>query len=605
MNPRRSSRARPNPPSTTMQHTNPSSSSTAIGRPERNTRSNNKVSPSRRASTQRSQSLDDAADPGSRNETLHTRHRQRSRDEDENNHLSPVNDEYDEEEGDEEEITRCICGQSDFPGLPPPSRALLGRISRKSGAKEELNPNASAAASDSLADEPGSLFIQCDACKVWQHGGCVGIMDEAACPEEYFCEECRKDLHRIITYSDGQKCSHYIPVIGPQSPASSSSSRDNSRNSRDKKPKNDPTTVGTKRRSTMNSRDAAYDEEEQLRRAIEESKEESKFILEDTGNGKGKRRRSDSEVNKQATKRQRTASPSPSKQSSSQSGSDDEGKPKSGANGNNKKTRATAARNQREKESDVEKEVENETAPEPAGRRKGRSERRKGEDEPEPPEASPSKASSNPPAQSTADTPETAPESAAPKASTRKTGRPARRGRVGRNQYTRDRDVNGNMDGSYTNGNSPRRGQSRDGANGDSPTGANGVQLNGGESGRPSRPRYMNPNRTTMNDMRKRVAAILEFISRMQVEMAASAEQATPPNDEEGKVSSKPSLVEAAFLVQNAANGDSSTPTSKTQNGDDTPKERDFKELSSVEMMDVLTRGLLKWQQEYGKYGDK
>lgn len=59
------------------------------------------------------------------------------------------------------------------------------------------------AASDPLADEPGSLFIQCDKCQVWQHGGCVGIMDEASCPDEYFCEECRKDLHKIITHSNG------------------------------------------------------------------------------------------------------------------------------------------------------------------------------------------------------------------------------------------------------------------------------------------------------------------------------------------------------------------------------------------------------------------
>lgn len=118
----------------------------------------------------------------------------------------------------------------------------------------------------------------------------------------------------------------------------------------------------------------------------------------------------------------------------------------------------------------------------------------------------------------------------------------------------------------------------------------------------------MNPNRTTMNDMRRRVAGILEFISRMQVEMAASGEQATPPNGENGS-SSKQSLAVATSLVQNivgerALNGDTPTPDNAAQNGE-TPKERDFKELNSMEMMDVLTRGLLKWQQEYGKYGDK
>ena len=95
--------------------------------------------------------------------------------------------------------------------------------------------------------------------------------------------------------SRSQKCSHYVPVVGPDSPSSSSSSsRDNSRNTRDKKAKNDA--AGSKRRSTMNSRDAAYDEEEQLRRAIEESKEESKSVLGDTGNRRPKRTRSDDEV---------------------------------------------------------------------------------------------------------------------------------------------------------------------------------------------------------------------------------------------------------------------------------------------------------------------
>lgn len=54
-----------------------------------------------------------------------------------------------------------------------------------------------------MSDDIGSMFIQCDSCKVWQHGGCVGIMDEDMSPDEYFCEECRKDLHRIRGESNG------------------------------------------------------------------------------------------------------------------------------------------------------------------------------------------------------------------------------------------------------------------------------------------------------------------------------------------------------------------------------------------------------------------
>jgi hypothetical protein len=76
--------------------------------------------------------------------------------------------------------------------LPPSRRDALGRVGVK---PEDGLP--STESSDLLSDDIGSMFIQCDSCKVWQHGGCVGIMDEEMSPDEYFCEECRKDLHRI------------------------------------------------------------------------------------------------------------------------------------------------------------------------------------------------------------------------------------------------------------------------------------------------------------------------------------------------------------------------------------------------------------------------
>lgn len=46
----------------------------------------------------------------------------------------------------------------------------------------------------------------------------------------------------------------------------------------------------------MNSRDAAYDEEELIRRAIEESKEDTKSIPDDTASRRTKRSRSESET---------------------------------------------------------------------------------------------------------------------------------------------------------------------------------------------------------------------------------------------------------------------------------------------------------------------
>lgn len=92
---------------------------------------------------------------------------------------------------DEEEITRCICGQDEYPG--PPSDTGKSRDAQLSSITD----------SDLLNDEAGGLYIQCDMCKVWQHGGCVGIMEEATTPDEYFCEECRKDLHKVMTSPKG------------------------------------------------------------------------------------------------------------------------------------------------------------------------------------------------------------------------------------------------------------------------------------------------------------------------------------------------------------------------------------------------------------------
>ena len=107
-----------------------------------------------------------------------TRRRTREQDVDEDD-LAKLDDDLDDEMVEEDEVTRCVCGYQEYPG--PPSDAM-----------KSLE-----------GDDLSGLFIQCDICKVWQHGGCVGIMDEAASPEEYFCEECRKDLHKVTTSPKG------------------------------------------------------------------------------------------------------------------------------------------------------------------------------------------------------------------------------------------------------------------------------------------------------------------------------------------------------------------------------------------------------------------
>lgn len=120
-----------------------------------------------------------------------------------------------------------------------------------------------------------------------------------------------------------------------------------------------------------------------------------------------------------------------------------------------------------------------------------------------------------------------------------------------------------------------------------------------------------------MIEMKRRVAAILDFISRMQVEMAASGENVTPPdnnatNNNNG-AASRASLIKGvqdqlgSLLASTTSEGASvaSSAGSIADSDATREKEKDFKDLTSIEMMDVLTRHLLKWQQEYGKYGEK
>lgn len=182
-----------------------------------------------------------------------------------------------------------------------------------------------------------------------------------------------------------------------------------------------------------------------------------------------------------------------------------------------------------------------------------------------------------------------------PKPSHKKTGRPpAKRGRVGRNQYTRDRDPPANADLNT----SPARSNGSNGDDRGTPH-INGTHSPSTHANKPdaggtkSKLKHLNPNRTTMNDMKRRVAAILEFILHTQSEMASSdptraSSTITPPDSGGSK---------EGGMAQKLLEG---------QNGLMDDLEVDgFRELSSVEMMEVLTRRLVKWQGEYGKWGDK
>lgn len=59
-------------------------------------------------------------------------------------------------------------------------------------------------------DDSG-FFIQCENCGCWQHGYCVGITNDDA-PEKYWCEQCKPELHHIYTSDLGEQRSVYKPI---------------------------------------------------------------------------------------------------------------------------------------------------------------------------------------------------------------------------------------------------------------------------------------------------------------------------------------------------------------------------------------------------------
>lgn len=202
MSPRRSSRARTTqPPPNAPQHTTSSNSSNSLPRTERSARSHQKLQSPQSSSTQRSESLDNP-EFVSRGEGPTTRRSRRNDTEPED--ASKTNgDEIEYENGDGEEVTRCICGNLEYSGPPSFIRESVHRGGTKTIVKDEHLPNGSASGQEALTDDSGNFFIQCDHCQVWQHGGCVGLIDEAMSPDEYFCEGCRPELHKIRKSPNG------------------------------------------------------------------------------------------------------------------------------------------------------------------------------------------------------------------------------------------------------------------------------------------------------------------------------------------------------------------------------------------------------------------
>lgn len=172
----------------------------------------------------------------------------------------------------------------------------------------------------------------------------------------------------------------------------------------------------------------------------------------------------------------------------------------------------------------------------------------------------------------------------------------------GRNQHTRDKDGHDEE--------SPARSQSRD-IQKDEHTPSYATKTGGEASSKPhSKTKGGMSSKINMTDMKRRVAALLDFISRTQVELAgetlaearaAAADNLKPTNDGITGGGTSTSTTSDKNLPPDGGHGGASpaaeSATSSAATGATT--QREFKELNCVEMMDSLTRRLVKWQQEY------
>lgn len=282
-------------------------------------------------------------------------------------------------------------------------------------------------------------------------------------------------------------------------------------------------------------------------------------------------------------------------------------------NGGAKKIRGTAARNHKEKDLRDEK---GKIRAEAASKRKHRADRRRVDGmisfttsnwveiltsktvDSDPPEENPaaSKLFPNKSMESTTQPPEppssqvAAPDTPPaltpmPSTSHKKGGRPphGKKGKVGKNQYTRDRDQN---EGDR----SPGRSQSRDVGRGEE-NGLSNHRANNND-GKQGRFKGNSGSKVTMLEMKKKVAAMLEFISRTQIELAT--ESLTPGT---GEVAEKMMGLAGNILPAIQANGENGKDETAAEL-EKTP-EKDFKDLTLLGMMDELTRQLIKWQNQF------
>lgn len=138
-----------------------------------------------------------------------------------------------------------------------------------------------------------------------------------------------------------------------------------------------------------------------------------------------------------------------------------------------------------------------------------------------------------------------------------------------------------------TNGASPRD----DAAQSPQPNAANGAS-NGHDSsdnatgGKPAKSKNWRLQKLSWNDIRRPAGAMQSYIAQRQVEMAGEKH---------------PSLSPAVQPASTTTNGE----TSQEEIKDDDAELAKFKDLSTTQMMDFLSRDLVHWQQMISEPSEK
>lgn len=155
----------------------------------------------------------------------------------------------------------------------------------------------------------------------------------------------------------------------------------------------------------------------------------------------------------------------------------------------------------------------------------------------------------------------------------------------GRNQYTRDRE------------DSPARSLSRDIQKDDHAPSGNSSKSGGEHNKSNAKAKGGMSSKVTMTDMKRKASALLDYISRTQVDLAAETLPETGTNTPKANGGSAASVTASEKNLEDKAED---VPPLENGGGAGSARlERDFKELNCLEMMDSLARKLVKWQQEY------